>query len=212
MILANKIKELREQKGWTQLELAKHSGIDRRTISYMENQERSKRPSANALLKIARAFNIQPEELYEAAGYVTSLHRTPIRPETPEEILDKLKLATPVSIPVYTDFPFHAGTAVTPVEYVYHSRSKMANKNIEGYLVHGTCLEPVVTNGDIIIVDREGEIDNGDIIACLCHGQLHLARLRKIAGEFWLENNTGRNKFVECDIIAPVVEVIRRLK
>ncbi|MBY9021812.1 MAG: hypothetical protein KGD67_12210, partial [Candidatus Lokiarchaeota archaeon] len=90
-------------------------------------------------------------------------------PETPEEILDKLKLATPQSIPVYPweAFPFHAGLGYEPTEYIYRARPKMASKNIEAYIVHGKCLEPKVTDGDIIIVDREGTIDNGDIVACL---------------------------------------------
>ena len=210
MGLAQKLKELRKERDWTQEEVAEHSGLGRRTVSYWEKKDR-KRPPANILLGFARAYNIKPEELYQAAGYIkeTGIHP---RPETPEEILDRLKLATPVSIPIYTEFPFHAGDSAEPVDFVYRARPKTTGKNIEGYLVHGACLEPQVANGDIIIIDRLGEMSNGDIIVCLVDNELRIGRLRKIANELWLENNTSRIKLQDCQIAAPVIEVIRRLK
>ena len=211
-MLKQKIRELRAERDWTQAELAKRSGLDRGYIANLEGSKSIRRPSADALLKLARAFNIKPEELCEAAGYIKECEDVKPRPDTPEEILDKLKLATPISIPVYTDYPFHAGDPVEPVDFIYRARPKIANKNIEGYLVHGKCLEPQINSGDIVIVDREGEMNNGDIIACLVGNEVHIARLRKIADELWLENNNGRRKFEECQVAAPVIECIRRLK
>ena len=211
-MLKQKIRELRAERDWTQAELAKRSGLDRGYIANLEGSKSIRRPSADALLKLARAFNIKPEELYEAAGYIKEFEDVKPHPDTPEEILDKLKLATPISIPVYTDYPFHAGDPVEPVDFIYRARPKIANKNIEGYLVHGKCLEPQINSGDIVIVDREGEMNNGDIIACLLGNEVHIARLRKIADELWLENNNGRRKFEECQVAAPVIECIRRLK
>ena len=211
MGLAQRLKEFRLERGWTQDEVARRSGLGRRTISYFEQKDRE-RPPADILLKLSHAFNIKPEELYQAAGYIKETRSTYPRPETPEEILDRLKLATPVSIPVYTEFPFHAGDSVEPVEYIYRARLKSASKNIEGYIVHGECLKPVINDSDIIIIDRDGEINNGDIIACLVDGNVHLARLRKVADELWLESNTDRHKFNDCQVAAPVIEVIRRLK
>lgn len=212
MALAQKLKELRTAKGWTQLETAKYSGLDRSYISYLEQPHKAGRPSADALLKLARAYNVKPEELYQAAGYIKGDKGISLRSETPEEILDRLKLATPQSIPVYTDYPFHAGEPVEPIEFVYRTRANLTNKSIEGYLVHGKCLEPQINSGDIVIVDREGEMNNGDIIACLMDNELNIGRLRKIADELWLENNNGRRKFEECQVAAPVIESIRRLK
>ena len=147
----------------------------------------------------------------QAAGYIKEAS-IPYHAETPEEILDRLKLATPISIPIYTDFPFHAGDPVQPVDFVYRTRARNTNRSVEGYLVHGGCLEPQIYSGDIVIVDRQGEINSGDIIACLLDGELHIGRLRKIADELWLENNDGRRRFEDCQVAAPVIECIRRLK
>jgi len=214
MSLAQKIRELRTARDWTQLELAKRSGLDRGYIANLEGSKSIQRPSAEALLKLARAFNIKPEELYQAAGYIKETRGAYPRPETPEEILDRLKLATPQSIPVYPweAFPFHAGDGVEPIEYVYRARPKTTSQNIEAYIVHGNCLEPKISDGDVIIVDLEGAVDNGDIVACLVDNEFHVLRVRKVAGELWLEDNHGKFKFEECQEIAPVIECIRRLK
>ena len=201
------IKSLREAKGFTQEEFAKLVGIKRSILSHYELGYVEKL-SQDLLSRFAKALDMTPsrlsQEIYGKPTFTTE--------ETPEQILERLKLAQPISIPVYTDFPFHAGTPVAPIEYVYRARTKTAGKHIEGYLVKGTCLEPVVHDGDTIIVDREGQIDDGDIIACVIGDELHIGRLRKITDELWLENNNGRYRFEECAMAAPVIEVTRRLK
>jgi len=209
--LGTKLKQLRAERDWTQKELAERSKLDR---GYLANLECGKvaKPSADTFLKLARAFNIRPEVLYQAAGYIKEAESAYQHKETPEEILDRLKLATPQSIPVYTSFPFHAGDSAEPVEYVYRASARATRTGIEGYIVRGICLEPKIQDGDVIIVDRNASIDNGDIVACLIKGNLHIARLRKVANELWLENNDGKYKFEDCQVVAPVIEVIRRLK
>lgn len=206
-----KIKELRALRGWTQNELANRSGVDRGALASIE-VGKAKNPTTTNLLKLARAFNIRPEELYHAAGYIKD-DRT-IRPikETPEELLERLRLAHPVSVPVYSEFPIHAGEGVEPMDYVPMVRDKAGGRKLEGYLAHGNCLEPDIKDGSIIIVDRDGQIDNGDIVAALVDGMLYLARLRKIGDELYLENNDGRIKLEECQVAAPVIEIRRRLK
>ncbi|MDH5696847.1 MAG: S24 family peptidase, partial [Dehalococcoidia bacterium] len=80
------------------------------------------------------------------------------------------------------------------------------------YIARGDCLEPEISDGNIIIIDRDGQIEHGDIVACLVKDELHLARLKKIAGEIYLENNHGRMKLEECQVVAPVIQVRRDLK
>lgn len=213
MTLPEKLRELRKDRGWTQLEVATRSGLDRTYISYLEQpSSKDTHPSAEALLSLARTFNVKPEELYEAAGYIKGFRISP-RPETPEEILDKLRLATPITIPVYSweVFPFRAGDNVEPEDYVYIPRRK-SGKHIEAYIVRGNCLEPKIGDGDVIVIDRDAAIDNGDIIACLLDNEFHVLRVRKVAGDTWLENNYKKYKFEECQDAAPVIECIRRLK
>ena len=201
------IKRLREERGWTQFELAHRSGISRSYVAKIETGL-SKAPAQDTFSALANAFDMSLDEMQE----IMTGKKPKSRQETPEQILERLRVAQPISIPIYTEFPFHAGEPVEPVDYVYRARSRGAPRNIEGYIVHGNCLEPTINNGDIIIVDREGSIDEGNIIAALISGEIHLGKLRKIAGELYLENKHGRIKLEDCQVVAPVIEMIRRLK
>jgi transcriptional regulator with XRE-family HTH domain len=211
MDLTNKIKQLREERNWTQDELAKRSGLDRAYIAAIETKQ-IKKPSVGSFIKLARAFKIRPEELYQAAGYIKDVRTTIPHKESWDEILVRFNVAMPSSVPIYEEFPFHAGEDVAPIDFIPMVKNHVKKRNLEGYIVRGSCLRPKIEDKDIIIIDRDAPIENGDIVACLVDGKMHLARLRKIANELWLENNDGRILFTECEVAAPVIEVRRRLK
>lgn len=91
MTLGQKIRELRAERGWTQLELAKHSGLDRGYIANLEIDNVNK-PAAEVFLKLAHAFNIRPEELYQAAGYIEEIKTSSKNDESADQILNDIKL------------------------------------------------------------------------------------------------------------------------
>jgi transcriptional regulator with XRE-family HTH domain len=70
MKLGDKIRELREISGFTQGQLASQSAVSQGYLSQLENSE-VKNPSAAVLLRIAQAMEVDPDELFEAAGYPT---------------------------------------------------------------------------------------------------------------------------------------------
>ena len=59
-----RLKDLREARGWTQLELAGRAGVRQATISEMETG-RARRVSLEAIDRLARALKVQPGELLE---------------------------------------------------------------------------------------------------------------------------------------------------
>lgn len=199
------IKRLMESRGLSQSEFAAKSGLGQSHISRIVNGD-YKTPSYDTIVKLASGLSMSTAQISKEIFGQSA-------PQPPTDALEPLRrLQVELqSVPIYTDFPFHAGDPVDVAEYAYLSR-KGAPKHLEGYLVKGTCLEPDIKDGDIIIVDREGAIDNGDILACLIDGELHLARLRKVADELWLENRYGTRKFTECTVSAPVVRIERKLK
>lgn len=192
-----KVKELREEAGLTQVELAARSGLTRPHISRIEIGY-IQDPKEDVLQKLATGLGLTLGDLRRKIYGL--------------DLPGGSRLAQPTRLPIYKEFPFHAGSPVRPVDYFYRTWPDKAPKNVEGYIVHGTCLEPTIQEGDVIIVDREGAIDSGDIVACLFGEELHIGRLRKIADELWLENNLGRHRFQECLIAAPVIEINRRIK
>jgi len=199
-ILSNLLRE----KGLSQSKLAKLSGIDRGYINQIVNGK-----VQSITIRTARALALG---MGESPEIFLGLATKSSKEETPEDILEHLRISQPVSVPIYEDFPFHAGTPVNPAEYTPVVRDQARGKRLEGYIVHGDCLLPDIQDGDVIIVDREGAVDIGNIIACLYQGELHMGRLRKIADELHLENNHGRIKLDECQVAAPVIEVRRKLK
>lgn len=70
MKLGDKIRQLREECALTQGQLAGSSSVSQGYLSQLENGE-VKNPSAAVLLRLAQAIHVDPDELFEAAGYPT---------------------------------------------------------------------------------------------------------------------------------------------
>jgi putative transcriptional regulator len=60
--LGNRLREAREQRGWTQAELAARIGVSRKTVNTIEN--RIFVPSTLIALKLARALDEAVENLF----------------------------------------------------------------------------------------------------------------------------------------------------
>ena len=61
--MGSKVKEIREEKGMTQEELEKESGISRQTISAIENGK-VKFSNSNTLLALAKALNCSLDDIF----------------------------------------------------------------------------------------------------------------------------------------------------
>src|SRR4030065_2174226 len=77
MNLGDKRRELRESIGHTQGQLAGSSSVSQGYLSQLENGD-VKNPSAAVLLRVAQAMHVDPDELFEAAGYPTVRTLRPI--------------------------------------------------------------------------------------------------------------------------------------
>lgn len=60
--LNNRVREWREQKGWTQVQLAERTGVSRKTVNTIENHVFE--PSTLVALKLARALGAGVEDLF----------------------------------------------------------------------------------------------------------------------------------------------------
>jgi transcriptional regulator with XRE-family HTH domain len=60
------LKRLRESKGWTQAEAAKHAGVPFR--SYQNWESGGREPRLDALVRLAAAFGVTPNKLLEGVG------------------------------------------------------------------------------------------------------------------------------------------------
>ena len=198
------LKRLLSSKGLSQRKLAILSGVDRGYINALINGKRQN-ISQRIARKLAQPLEISPEIFFTEKTVIP-------RKESHEEALERFRITLPESVPIYEELTFHAGRPVEPTDYIPIARDQARGKRLEGYIVRGHSLSPQIEDGDTIIIDRDSQIEHGDIVAALVNGELHLARLRRIADEFFLENNDGRIKLEDSQVAAPVIEVRRRLK
>lgn len=60
--LRNRVRELRQERGWTQQELADAVGVSRQSINSVEGERYV--PSLPLALLLARAFKVRVEEIF----------------------------------------------------------------------------------------------------------------------------------------------------
>jgi transcriptional regulator with XRE-family HTH domain len=70
MELGKKIRELREEIGLTQGQVAGEAAVSQGYLSQLENGD-VRNPSAAVILRLAQAVHVDPDDLFEAAGYPT---------------------------------------------------------------------------------------------------------------------------------------------
>ena len=200
------VKRIREEKRMTQQEVADAVGVTRSSVARYEAGD-VEAFTQDKLGKFAKAFGMTIEQLtQEIYGKPAETTQKPALPPLGNTQVNIY------AVPIYTQFPFHAGDdAVEQLEHIYREQPKNAKSHIEGYVVRGTCLTPIVNDGDIIIVDREAPVENGDIVACMIEGKLHIAKLKRFDDQLWLENRNGKYKIENCLTSAKVIEVVRRL-
>lgn len=68
MALGKKIRELRDDMGMSQAQLASEGGLSQGYLSQLENDE-VRNPSASVIFRLARALHVDPRVLMQAAGY-----------------------------------------------------------------------------------------------------------------------------------------------
>ncbi len=70
MELGKRIRELREEIGFTQGQVAAEAAVSQGYLSQLENGD-VRNPSAAVILRLAQSIHVDPDDLFEAAGYPT---------------------------------------------------------------------------------------------------------------------------------------------
>jgi transcriptional regulator with XRE-family HTH domain len=200
-----KIKRLRTERKWTQGQVAIKSGLSRAHIAVIESRDSSSVDTDTAI-KLAHAFDMSVEELY-------GLENNEKPSATFDDLWERAKLATPIQIPVYSDFKVSLGMVrEVPIDYVYYSRQKAGNRNLEAFLCAGYCMVPIINDGDTIVVDVDATPAENDIVLCLANDDLVLGRYKANRGRPFVQNGHGSHSLEGCQRWGVVVGVYRSLK
>lgn len=176
MDMGERIKYLRNLKGWTQEELGTKVGMQKSAIAKYEkgNVENMKR---SVIKKMSELFEVSPSYLmalddldkYGNIKYVEEMVDIPV--------IGTIACGEPI-------------TAEQNVSY-YKPYNKSSLPSGEVYLLEakGDSMEPNIPNGSLVLCRVQNDVENGEIAAVLLNGDTEgtLKRIRKIDGVVLLE-------------------------
>lgn len=146
MIILNTIKELRRKKNLSQQELAALCGVHQTAVSQWENGRTA--PDTSTLAIIAQVLGVSVDRILgrEEAGKklipVLGYVRAGVPMEAVEEILD----------------------------YEEISAETAASGDFFALQIKGDSMSPRMLPGDVVIVRRQDDVENGEIAVVLCNG------------------------------------------
>ena len=149
----NRIKLLREARNIDQKVLAIDLGVSQPTISDWENGK--KQPSSKSAAKIADYFNVSIDYLLG-------------RDNSPRPLTEKKRVKIPVLGRVAAGIPITAVEEVLDYEEIEESLAKTGA--FYGLQIRGTSMEPKFSEGDVVIVRQQNDVESGEIAIVLVNG------------------------------------------
>ena len=160
------LRNVREQLGYSTYDVNKLCDISPSYLSLVENGKR--KPSAVILKKLAPIYSLDYLDLYEKAGYIDLAN---------DEKLNNCKidkLGNPVKeIPIL-------GTVKAGYDYLAQENwigtvdvdENLVKDNSEYFAlkVHGDSMSPTLIENDIVIVKKQDDFENGDIVVAIING------------------------------------------
>lgn len=155
MAFAEKLKELRQQKGMTQSELAKLLKMQRSTLGMYETGKRE--PNFEILNMFANFFNVDMNTLMDMNSTSNQNPSSPVR-----------SIKIPVLGTVVAGVPLEAVENIIGWEEI--SPAMAATGEHFALRIKGTSMEPRIREGDIVVVRKQEDIESGDTAIVLING------------------------------------------
>lgn len=139
-----KLKKLREKKGISQSVIAKRIGITQQAYANYENGHRE--PDNSTLIKIAEYYHVSVDYL----------------------LSDKEGIEIPVLGKVAAGIPIEALENVIDCEEI--SLELAMEGDYFALSIKGDSMEPKISDGDIVIVKKQSDVNSGDIAIVIING------------------------------------------
>lgn len=184
--LGQEIKRLRKLRRLTQEQLEEVSGVGQSTISALENG-RQDQTSAEYFRRLAKALGVSVNVLLAAAGVMDEEEaEEESRPAAP------LYAPMPITVPVY-DQPVSAGRGTPSIQqYLYFSPDSGIPPGWYGLPVIGSCMVPHLFEGDVVVVNPEGQAEPGDMVVAEIDNEQALVKwFTRRRGQLFIEPERG---------------------
>lgn len=144
------LKVLRSKANQTQASVAKAIGVDRTT--YAKYESGASEPSFEMLQRMAKFYNV-------SVGYIMGEAETPA---------NSGYIRVPVLGRVAAGIPIDAIEEIIDWEDI--STAAAGDGEYFGLQIKGHSMEPKISDGDVVIVRRQPDVDSGDIAVVLVNG------------------------------------------
>lgn len=163
--LGKYLKDIRETKELSLRTVEKFTGIGFTHLSMIENGKRNVTPAL--LRNLAKIYNVDYLDLYEKAGYIDLIENEKKSKYGTDELGNPV-----VSIPLL-------GIVKAGYDYLAEENwigSVDINKQLAdtgdffALKIHGDSMFPVLVEDDIVVVKKQDDFDNGDIVVAIING------------------------------------------
>lgn len=169
MKLSDRLKKLRAEKGLYQKDVAAAANIDRTT--YIKYEKGTSNPDSETLTAIANLFGVSVDYL--------------VGKQTPSKQQPK-----GVKIPVFGRVA--AGIPIDAIEdildYEEITEDEVSKGEYFALKIKGNSMEPRIYNGDIVIVRRQNDVNNGDIAIVLDGDDATCKKIKKTPEGVFLQS------------------------
>jgi len=216
MSLGRRLRELREQTGISQNDLADQIDVERSYISQIESGRRN--PSIDVQKKLAQVLGTTLDDLLSAAGHRVQSPRP--RARTSQELLRELqrtmeseRMAGPILVPeVASAASAGPGAYAEPERWPYLPEPDEHGHAFISVPVVGECMDPDIRPGERVIVDTMGSPRPGQYVVVEHDGETLVKKIELRNGDLWLVANQHREpiKITDQTNIVGVVRMIMR--
>lgn len=190
MSIANQLKQLREAKGLSQREVAKKIGVA--NTSYFAWERGKTKPKKDNLLKLSNVFSIPYENLIkdEAADLLSTFHQlTDKRKEkvmsyTQDQLSEQNQVQAEKIVKLFPYKVYEKLSAGTGFSYMDDGSYDTVYFDAElaydfASWVYGDSMEPVYTNGSVVLIKDTSFDYDGAIYAIDWEGQTYIKKVYK---------------------------------
>lgn len=227
MTVGERIKQRRLELHMSVDEVAAKLGKNRATVYRYESNDIENLPTS-VLIPLARVLETTPAELMGWQGKAKQFTVSPGTVEavrkTTDNIMSEAGIAYSRVIPVYSrvaaGIPLEASGEIVDAEEIPVALAKTGD--FFGLKVQGNSMEPKISDGDTVIVRKQSDAENGDLVVVMVNGSdATLKRLKKLAnGIMLISSNPAYDpivytadevKTLPVQIVGKVVELRAKL-
>lgn len=186
-----KLRELRSLEGWTQEEVAKKIGVSKQTYSHYENEKRT--PSLETIRKLAVVYGVNIDYVFgEEEKNSDEINEKPI-----------IYSAGPVvKLPIVGKISCGNGTvALEDIEGYEDTPRDWLNGGEYFYLraKGDSMINARIMDGDLLLIRRQEEVENGEIAAVVIDGDAVLKRVYKNNDTLILQSENPKYQPILCN-------------